>query len=123
MQRVSGTINPLGELRVGAAAGVVDVGDLPASPGGQVAADQVHRGVIFAGQFQNQDLLWISPAAFALGPMCTMSVLPRYIQCTGKPKSGCGPGFMPSTRAYQSRVASISSAATRKCSMCERGMH
>src|SRR5580765_5285195 len=29
---------------------------------------------------------------------------------------------MPSTRAYQSRVASMSSAATRKCSMCETGM-
>ena len=57
MQRVSGTINPLGELRVGAAAGVVDIGDLPAPPGGQVAADQIHRGVIFAGQFQTQDLM------------------------------------------------------------------
>src|SRR2546422_1436954 len=55
--------------------------------------------------------------------MCTTSTPPRYIQCTGKPKSGCGPGCMPRTRAYQSRVASISSAATRKCSMCERGMH
>ena len=59
----------------------------------------------------------------ALGPMCTRSTLPRYIQCTGKPKSGCGPLVMPRMRAYQSRVASISSAATRKCSMWERGMH
>src|ERR1700741_4872736 len=66
---------------------------------------------------------WIAPAIFALGPMCTTSTPPRYIQCTGKPKSGCGPLVMPSTRAYQSRVASMSSAATRKCSMCVRGMH
>src|SRR4051812_216230 len=65
---------------------------------------------------------WISPAIFALGPMCTTSTSPRYIQCTGKPKSGCGPDFMPSTRAYQSRVASRSSAAMRKCSMCEIGI-
>src|SRR5712671_2434457 len=65
----------------------------------------------------------MSPALFALGPMCTTSRSPRYIQCTGKPKSGCGPLRMPSTRAYQSRVASMSSAATRMCSMCERGMH
>ena len=54
MQRVSGTINPLGELRVGAAAGVVDVGDLPASPGGQVAADQVYRGVVFARDVRHE---------------------------------------------------------------------
>jgi hypothetical protein len=65
---------------------------------------------------------WMSSAFFALGPMCTTSTPPRYIQCTGKPKSGCGPDFIPSTRAYQSRVASMSSAATRKCSMCESGM-
>src|SRR4051812_4136874 len=67
-------------------------------------------------------LRWISPACFALGPMCTTSTPFTYIQCTGKPKSGCGPLCMPSTRAYQSRVASMSSAATRKCSMCETGM-
>src|SRR5438552_2917523 len=47
----------------------------------------------------------MSPAIFALGPMCTTSTPPRYIQCTGKPKSGCGPLCMPSTRAYQSRAA------------------
>ena len=63
---------------------------------------------------------WFSPAIFALGPMCTMSTSPRYIQCTGKPKSGCGPLVMPRMRAYQSRVASMSSAATRKCSMCDK---
>src|SRR5688500_262291 len=65
---------------------------------------------------------WISFAFFALGPMCTTSTSPTYIQCTGKPKSGCGPEVMPSTRAYQSRVASISSATTRMCSMCDTGM-
>ena len=70
-----------------------------------------------------RNFFWISLAPLALGPMCTMSISPRYIQCTGKPKSGCGPEVMPSTRAYQSRVASMSSAATRKCSMCEIGMH
>src|SRR5688572_9743537 len=64
-----------------------------------------------------------SLATLALGPMCTTSAVPRYIQCTGKPNSGCGPELMPSTRTYQSRVASMSSAATRKCSMCDRGMH
>src|SRR6267378_812216 len=57
MQCVSGTINLLGELREGAAARVVDIGDLVPSPGRQVAADQIHRGVIFAGEFQNQDLM------------------------------------------------------------------
>src|SRR5204862_7280512 len=56
------------------------------------------------------------------GPMWTTSTSPRYIQCTGKPNSGCGPDFMPSTRAYQSRDASISSEAIRKCSMCEIGI-
>src|SRR5260221_13109073 len=65
---------------------------------------------------------WIWLAALALGPMCTTSTSPRYIQCTGKPNSGCGPLFMPSTLAYQSRVASMSSAATRRCSICERGI-
>ena len=34
---------------------------------------------------------WIASAILALGPMCTTSTSPRYIQCTGKPKSGCGP--------------------------------
>src|SRR5229473_3027739 len=52
-QGAGGAIDPLGELREGTAAGVVDVGDLPASPGGQVAADQVYRSVVF----QNQDLM------------------------------------------------------------------
>jgi hypothetical protein len=60
---------------------------------------------------------WRAFAPFALGPMWTTSTLSMYIQCTGKPKSGCGPELIPSTRAYQSRVASMSSAATRMCSM------
>src|SRR5688500_19836697 len=55
--------------------------------------------------------------------MWTTSRSPTYIQCTGKPNSGCGPERSPSTRAYQSRVASMSSAATRMCSMWETGMH
>ena len=54
MQCVGGTINPLGELRIGAAAGIVDVGDLPASPGGEVAADQVYRGVVFARNVRHE---------------------------------------------------------------------
>ena len=55
-QRVGGAVDALGELRVGAAARVVDVGDLVAAAGGEVALDQVDGGVVL-GMIAAHDLV------------------------------------------------------------------
>ncbi len=49
-QHIGYAVDALGELGVGAAAAVVDIGDLAGTPGAQIAVDEVDRGVVVARQ-------------------------------------------------------------------------